>query len=89
MCRLHKVATDPKEVIDGTMDGEKALDVSQRLKPAHVAFALAGGLMGDFDAVVSVWTGTVMDGGEGSPMGSTIAAEFIGNQSVGDVLQPL
>ena len=43
VARLHQVASDPKEIIDRSMDREEPLDLSQRLEAAHVAFALAGG----------------------------------------------
>ena len=47
MCRLHKVAAYPKEIVDRAVDGEKALHLSKGFKAAHVPFPLAGGLMRD------------------------------------------
>ncbi len=80
------MASDPEEIIDGTMDREAALDVSQRLEAAHVAYALPGGLVRDLSPVVSVLPGAVSHGRHGSPMSSPIAAQFISDQPIGDVL---
>ena len=85
MSRLHQMPPHPKQIIDRTMDGEKALYMSERLKAAHVAFALAGGLMGDFSAVVGVLRSTVMHGRHTDSVGSPIAAQLIGDQPIGDV----
>ena len=79
----------PKEIVDGAMNGEEALDVSERFKPPHVAFPLAGGLMGDFGPVVGILCGAVVDRGEGGPLRRAVAPEFIGDQAIGDVPQPL
>jgi hypothetical protein len=76
---LHQVPSNPEEIVDGTVDGEKALDVAQRLKPAHVAFPLACGLVGDFGAIIGILRGAVMDGRHTDSVGSPIAAEFIGD----------
>ena len=65
MSRLHQVAAHPKEIIDGTMDGEKPLNLTQRFKAAHVPFTLPSGLMRDLSAVVSVLRSAVMGGGGG------------------------
>ena len=80
------MASDPKEIIDRSMDREEPLDLSQRLEAAHVAFALAGGLVRDRSPVVSVLPGVVSHGWHGNPMSSPIAAQFISDQAVGDVL---
>ena len=78
--------SDPKEIVNGAVDREEAVNVACGFKATHVAFALAGGLMGDFSAVVGVLMSTVMDGGEGGPVASGITAQFIGDQSIGGVL---
>ena len=49
---LHEVASDPKEIIGGAVDGEKALDVAEGFEATHLAFPLPGGLVGDFGSVV-------------------------------------
>ncbi len=85
MDRLHQVAANPKEIIDGAMDGEKALHMSKGFKAAHVPFPLAGGLMGDLDTIISVLLGTVMHGRHTDSVGSPIAAQLIGDQPIGDV----
>ena len=59
----HQVTSDPKEIIDGCMDGEKLLNLPQGLEAAHVTFALSRGLMGDFGTVVGVLLGAVLDRG--------------------------
>ena len=82
----HQVASNPKEIVNGAVDGEEALNVACGFKAPHVAFALAGGLMGDFSAVVGVLISTVMDGGEGGPVGRGITAQLVGDQAVGHVL---
>ncbi len=86
MRRPHEVATYLKEIVDRAVDGEKALDVAQRFEASHVAFPLAGGLVRDFGAVVGIFTSAMMDGGEGGPLGCGVAAQFVGDESVGDVL---
>ena len=86
---LHQMASQAKEIVDGAVDGEKALDVSRRFEAAHVAFALAGGLMRHLSAVVRILRGAVMDRGEGGPVGCPITAQLVGDQAVGNVAQPL
>ena len=71
------------------MDGEKLLDLSGGFKAAHVAFALAGGLMGDLSPIIGVLRGAVMDGGEGGAAGHFIAPQLVSDESIGDVLEPL
>ncbi len=85
MGSLHQVASGPKEIIDRTMNGQEALHVSKRFKPAHVAFSLASRLMGDLSAVVGILRSAVLDRGEGSAVGDGITAQFVGDESVGDV----
>ncbi len=86
VCCSYQVAAHPKEIIDGAVDGEKALDLSKGFKAAYVAFALASGLVGDLSPVVSVLRSAVMDGGVGGSMRRLITAQFIGDQAIGDVL---
>ncbi len=81
MGRLYQVPAHPKEIIDGTMDGEKLLNLSGGFKAAHVAFALAGGLMRHLSPVVRILIGTVLDRGEGGPMSSGIATQLVGDES--------
>ncbi len=81
----HQVASNPKEIIDRSVDGKKPLDVSQRFEAAHLSFALAGGLVGHFGTIVGVLGRAVLDRGEGGPVGSTIAAELIGDQLIGHI----
>ena len=76
----------PKEIVKRTVDGEKALHLSRRLKAAHLPFLLAGRLVGDFSTVVGVSIRAVRHGRYDGPVGRRIAAEFIGEQSVGDIL---
>ena len=85
----HQVASNPKEIIDRSVDGKKPLYMSQRFEAAHVSFALTGGLVGHFGTIVGVLGRAVLDRGEGGPVGRSIAAEFISDQSIGDVPQPL
>ena len=61
---LHQVAPDPKEIVDGCMDKEEALNLSRRFEAAQVAFALAGRLMGDLGPIVGVLVSAVPHGGE-------------------------
>ena len=61
---LHQVPADPKEVVDGSMDGEKALDVAWGFKPAHLAFPLASRLVGHFGTIICVLIGAVSHGRE-------------------------
>ena len=77
MDRSHQVPSNPEEIVDRSMDEKKALDVSWRFKSSHLSLPLAGWLMGDLGAVVSVLRGAVMDGREGSPMGRPITAQLI------------
>ena len=79
------MAARPKENIDGTMDGEKALNLPWGLKAAHLALALARRLMRDFNAIVCILRDAVTDRGEGGPVGGSINAQLIGDQSVWDV----
>ena len=53
--------------------------MSKGFESSHMMFALAGGLMGDFGAVVGILRGAVMDGRHTDSVGSPIAAEFIGD----------
>jgi hypothetical protein len=39
------MATESKQIVEYAMNGEKALSLSRRLKPPHLAFALAGWLV--------------------------------------------
>ena len=73
MDRLHQVASNLKEIIDRSVDGEKTLGVAGRFEAPHLAFALAGRLVGDFGAIVCILRGVVLDGAEGSPMSRSIA----------------
>ena len=77
------------EAIALGVDGKKALDVAWRFKLAHLSFALPDGLMGDFSPVVGVLLGAVLDRGESGPVGGGITAEFIGNESSRNELEPL
>ncbi len=70
---LHQVAANPEEIIDRAMHREKTLDVAGRFEAPHLAFALAGRLVGDFGAIVCILRGAVLDGAEGSPMSRSIA----------------
>ncbi len=76
------MATDPKEIVDGCMDKEEALNLSRRFEASHVAFALPCGLMGDLSSIVGVLRGAVVDGGEGRPMSRGIAAQLISDESI-------
>ncbi len=80
------MASDPKEIIDGTVDGEKTLDLPWGFKAAYLPFALVCRLVGHLSPIVRIRIGTVMDGGEDGPMRGSIAAQFIGDQSVWDIL---
>ena len=71
------------------MDRGGALGLSQRLEAAHVAFALPRGLMGHLSPTVGIRRGTVTDRGEGGPRRSPIAAQFISDQPIENVAQPL
>ncbi len=77
--------SDPKEIVNGAVDREEALNVACGFKAAHVAFALARGLVGDFCAVVSVLRGAMMNKGEGGAVGGGVATQLVGDESVGDV----
>ena len=84
MARLHQVATGSKEVVDRAVNRKKLLDMSQRFEAAHVAFALAGRLMGDLSPIVGVVLSTVPDRGEDSPMSRSVTTEFIGDELIGN-----
>ena len=55
---IERVAAYPKEIVDRAVDGEKALNVACGFKATHVAFALAGRLMGDLSPIVGVLLST-------------------------------
>ena len=40
MDRLHEMASKPEEIIDGAVDGEKALGVAWRFEAPHLAALL-------------------------------------------------
>ncbi len=82
----HQVASNPKEIIDRTVDGEKTLDVAGRFEAPHLPFALARRLMRDLSAVVGVLLGAVRHGRYEGLMSSRIATQLIRNESVGDIL---
>ena len=67
------------------MDREKALDVSQRLKPAHMAFPLPCRLVGDFGAVTTILHCAVIDGGAGGPVSRLVTAYLVGDEPIEDV----
>ena len=64
MGRLHEVATNTKQVVNRTVNGQKLLNLSGGFKTAHVAFALTGRLMGDLSAIIGILCGIVMNRGE-------------------------
>ena len=86
---LPQVASIAKEIVNRAVDREEALNVACGFKATHVAFALAGGSIGDFSAVVGVLISTVMDGGVGGPAGCGITAQFIGPLDWGRTVVPL
>ncbi len=54
MRRPQQMPTDPKEILDDSVDGREALKLSGRLEAAHLALTLSGGLMRNLGAVVRV-----------------------------------
>jgi hypothetical protein len=50
----QQVASYPEKILEDTVEGEKALGLASRFKSARVPFPLAGRLMRDFGAIVSV-----------------------------------
>ena len=50
-----------KQIINGTMDGEKALGMAGGFEPAHRSLSLSGRLMGQFGAVVQPLVLAVLD----------------------------
>ena len=46
------MASNPKEIVNGAVDGEKALGVAWGFEPPHLPLPLPGGLMGDFGTIV-------------------------------------
>ena len=48
----QQVTAYSKEILDDTMEGEKALGLARRFESAHVSFSLAGRLMRNFGAIV-------------------------------------
>ena len=71
--------SNPKEIVDGTVEEEKALDVSQRLKPAQLAFPLSCGLVGDFCAIIGILLCEVIDGGAGDPVSRLVTTQLVGD----------
>ena len=82
---LPQVASIAKEIVNRAVDREEALNVACGFKATHVAFALAGGLMGDLSPVVSVLPGVVSPGRHGSPMSGPIAAQVFSAQPIENV----
>ena len=48
----HQMSTTAKQVVDGTVNGEKTLSLSSRLEASHLAFSLASWLMRGFCTIV-------------------------------------
>jgi hypothetical protein len=60
----HLVTARPEDVVDGRMDCEKVLRLTGGLEAAHLAFLLAGRLMGDFRLIVQALVLAVLDAGQ-------------------------
>jgi hypothetical protein len=55
------VPTHSEEILDDTVQAEELLSLTSRFESAHLPFSLAGRLMRDFGAIVSVSFGVVGD----------------------------
>ena len=59
MRRPQQMPTDPKEILDDSVDGREALKLSGRLEAAHLPLALPRRLVGDLRAIVRILIGAV------------------------------
>ena len=78
------VATDTKEIRNGSMHCEKPLRVDSRLEPAHLTLRLPGRLVGDARPIIRVRGRGVAHGRHHGAAGGGVAAQLIGDQSSRD-----
>lgn len=76
MSGSEQMAPDAKQVLDRTVNGCESLQLSRRLEPAHLAFALTRGLMGDFRTIVGILMRAVNHGGHHRTVGCGTATNL-------------
>ena len=81
-----EVATDTKEIRNGSMHCEKPLRVGSRFEPAHLTLWLPGRLVGDVRPIVRVRVRAVDHGRHHGAAGGGVAAQLIGDQSSRDTV---
>ena len=75
-----------EELSDGTIGGEESLGVSWCLEPLHPPFALAGGLVGVFGAIVQIAVLPMFHSGQHLALRRAVAPELVRNEHPGHVL---
>lgn len=80
MNRLQQVATEAKQVLRQSMEGEKPLRLSRSVEPSHRLFSLARRFVRDFGSVFRIDAVDVIYRGHDCPMSGIITSEFIGDQ---------
>ena len=82
LCRLQVVSTDSEHVLNLTVYPKEPLGVSNGFEPSHLAFLLAGVLMGNLSPVVFILARSMLRRREHLATGGWVAHEFVGDQSV-------
>src|SRR4051812_694368 len=85
----QEVATELEEVVDLAVAGEEPLGVARRLEPLHVPFSPSRRLVRDLGPVVEVAALAMLDPRQDLPLGRAIAAQLVGHDHTGHVVQPL
>ena len=83
----HQVSATAKQVVDGTMNGEKTLSMSWRLEASHLALSLPSRLMRNLSPIIQVSVLAMGDTGQQLPARHSIAAQLIGDKETRHIEQ--
>jgi hypothetical protein len=75
------VPSDSEKILDDTVDGQESLGMAGRFESAHLPLSLAVRLMRDFGAIVGVASSVMINGRQEGSKRSSIAFEFVGDDS--------
>jgi len=78
ICASQQVPSDSKEILNDTVQREKALRLAGRFETTHVPLSLPGWLMREFGTIVRVALSVVADVTHHRFQGCRIAIELVG-----------
>ena len=76
----HPMTAGAKQIVNGAMDGEKALGVAWGLEPTHRSLPLPGRRVGQLGAVIQPFVRAVLD----DAGNQFLASRFVAFKRVGD-----